>query len=809
MRIALINDANAKLLGAATQTANSIDTFIRANLDTMRTEAQLPMLATYLHLCAQQRCHPETETEVAAILRALSRKDPLNISSYALLDRQGRTMIDTFVADIGADQSHHSYVQIPLQTGLPYVSPVQFSPAVPGRASLYFSSPVRDANGKTVGFLVARYNAAVLQQLLIQTNGLAGAQSFAILLDEHHFRLAHGIAPELLFTPVANPSPDQIAALKRSGRWPFHLSQAPSTTLPALKQQLVQRPSDQPFSTTRLIATGHAQTSVAVSALETQPWVVIFAQPQDVFLAPIQAQTRNTSILAAVIAVGVAGAAIFLAYSLAVPVIRLTRAAESVAKGDLTVQAHVKSRDEIGTLAAAFNSMTQQLQDTMAGLEQRIVERTRAEQMAQDHATRLHLLANLSQVISSTLHQEHVLDEIAKAAGQLMDVPFVSFWIVDEATQTLEARAFSDPAMGADFPLQSLSFDEGAVGWVARHQCVINIPDITRDARFVVSDWWTQRQLHSFVGMPIVNEKALLAVLALGSSRPFRFGAVEQSVLDSFIAQVAIALQNAQLFQQIQHQTHDLTQINLDLHREIRERSWTETELRRRTVQLEAANAELDAFAYSISHDLRAPLRSLAGFSRALIEDYGDKFTGDALDYLTRIGRASQRMGQMIDDLLTLSRSTRGELQWEQVDLSALAATVAAELGAYAPDRHIAWEIQSQVITQGDPRLLRIVLENLLHNAWKFTSKHAIATIAFGSQQTDGETVYFVRDDGAGFDMAYADKLFGIFQRLHGMTEFEGSGIGLATVARLVHRHGGRVWAEGCEEQGATFYFTL
>jgi signal transduction histidine kinase len=246
-----------------------------------------------------------------------------------------------------------------------------------------------------------------------------------------------------------------------------------------------------------------------------------------------------------------------------------------------------------------------------------------------------------------------------------------------------------------------------------------------------------------------------------------------------------------------------------DLRGEISERSRTEEALRRRTTQLEAANVELDAFVYSISHDLRAPLRGQAGFSQALMEDYADKLDGNALDYLTRISRASQRMGQMIDDLLTLSRATRGELRWEQVDLSVLATTIVAELEERDPDRQASCEIAPQVVAHGDPRVLRIVLENLLQNAWKFTSKHDTATIVFGTRQLDGDTVYFVRDDGVGFDIQYVHKLFGIFQRLHARTEFEGTGIGLAMVARLIHRHGGRVWAEGVVEQGATFAFTL
>ncbi len=228
-----------------------------------------------------------------------------------------------------------------------------------------------------------------------------------------------------------------------------------------------------------------------------------------------------------------------------------------------------------------------------------------------------------------------------------------------------------------------------------------------------------------------------------------------------------------------------------------------------RTNQLENANAELEAFAYSVSHDLRAPLRSMDGFSQALIEDYGDRLDGDAKNYLNRISNASQRMGQMIDDILTLSRASRQEKLTEVVDLSALAHTILADMSAREPDRSVTIEIAPNVTGHGDPRLLQVVLDNLLGNAWKFTSRKETARIEFGVQWKDGERVYFVRDDGAGFDMAYAHKLFGIFQRLHSTTEFEGTGVGLATVARLIYRHGGRVWAEGEENKGASVYFTL
>lgn len=232
-------------------------------------------------------------------------------------------------------------------------------------------------------------------------------------------------------------------------------------------------------------------------------------------------------------------------------------------------------------------------------------------------------------------------------------------------------------------------------------------------------------------------------------------------------------------------------------------------DLQQRAVELAAINEELEAFNYSVSHDLRTPLRSIDGFSQALLEDYTDKLDAQGKDYLQRVRAASQKMAQLIDDLLDLSRMTRTEMRRETVDLSALAQTIAAELKKREPMRQVEFIIAGRLMVKGDKRLLRVVLENLLGNAWKFTGKHPKAKIECGVTQVDGRSAYFVRDNGAGFDMAYANKLFGAFQRLHAPSEFPGSGIGLATVQRIIHRHGGQVWAEGVVGQGATFYFTL
>jgi light-regulated signal transduction histidine kinase (bacteriophytochrome) len=233
------------------------------------------------------------------------------------------------------------------------------------------------------------------------------------------------------------------------------------------------------------------------------------------------------------------------------------------------------------------------------------------------------------------------------------------------------------------------------------------------------------------------------------------------------------------------------------------------TELAHSNAELERANRELEAFTYSVSHDLRAPLRSVNSFSKVLLEDYADKLDDEGKDDLRRVYAATQRMGQLIDDLLKLSRIGRAEITVEAVDLSALARSVVAELKESDPARNVEFDIPPTADARGDKRLLTILLENLLGNAWKFTSKHESARIEFGVTTQDGAQVYFVRDDGAGFDMAYVDNLFAPFQRLHRAADFPGTGVGLATVGRIVEHHGGRVWAEGAVEQGATFYFTL
>jgi PAS domain S-box-containing protein len=437
----------------------------------------------------------------------------------------------------------------------------------------------------------------------------------------------------------------------------------------------------------------------------------------------------------------------------------LSRAAHTVAEGNFDLRLTARSRDEVGTLVQAFNAMTERIRadrERLQGANADLTERNR----------------QLAAEIEQRREAEQARDRLISVLEATPDLVGTSD---PEGNITYINRAGRKMIGWGDRALADLHIPQVHPQWAARVVFEEGIPTAIRDGAWA-------------------GETAVLA--PDGGEIP-----VSQVILSHRDAQGGVAYLST-IVRDISDRKRaedEIRQLNTELERRVQAR----------TTELVATNQELEAFAYSVSHDLRAPLRAVDGFSLALLEDYADKLDAAGRNYLERVRGGAQHMGRLIDDLLKLSRVTRTPLQPAAVDLSAIARDVAAHLREQSPGREARIDIAGGLNARGDPGLLRIVLENLLGNAWKYTSKTADARISFDAEQRDGEMVFRVRDNGTGFDMAHAGKLFGAFQRLHHRDEFEGTGIGLATVQRIIQRHGGRVWATAEPGRGACFYFTL
>lgn len=413
------------------------------------------------------------------------------------------------------------------------------------------------------------------------------------------------------------------------------------------------------------------------------------------------------------------------------------------------------------------------------------------------------LLSRVNEAIVRVKSRNELFASICRIAVDSTLFRFVWIGMLDEKRLAVIPVAYGGVEEGYTKRLNIRLDDErtgnGPVGTMMRTGVPVICDDIENDP--IMAPWRDEalkRGYCSSAGFPIRDEAGdVVGVVNAYSGHKHFFTPEMMQLMSEMSADVTFALNAMVEKEQRQKAEEEVRKLNLDLERRVQER----------TRQLEEVNHELEAFSYSVSHDLRAPLRSIDGFSQILSKKYHDMLDDTGRDYLERVRNATQRMGRLIDDLLKLARVTRSELKREQIDLSAIAQQVADELRKSDPLRQVSFVLQPGLSAYADPGLLRVVLVNLLGNAYKFTGKKHDASIEFGC--CDGGQTFFVRDNGAGFNMDYAQKLFGAFQRLHGANEFSGTGIGLATVQRIIHRHHGRVWAEAEEGIGATFYFTL
>ncbi len=457
------------------------------------------------------------------------------------------------------------------------------------------------------------------------------------------------------------------------------------------------------------------------------------------------------------------------------------------------------------------------------GLASDITERKRAEQELQNRTNHILALQEVTSSLQSTLNLTDILQRVADSIVHNLDFEHAFIFILDEEDNIQRGTTYSTRGgvelVGGVQEIISQALTQIEIPNIKGYSLGMDImlsgqTHITNSLSDIAMPPFTKEECDSiqdlvaaktWVNMPIhANNKLLGALMAFTSKDDVTQNEIEP--LELLADRAGVAIENARLFQEIKTRAEELWQSKEEI-RTLNED--LEQRVINRTSQLEAANKELESFAYSVSHDLRAPLRSIDGFSNLLLEDYNDVLDDQGKDYLNRVSSSTRRMTQLIDGILDLSRLTRGELNSQEVHLSDMVESILEELKQQQPDRQVEFTITPDLVANGDVRLLRATFENLLGNAWKFTSKCESAKIEFGCDQINNRTIYYIRDNGAGFDMANIDRLFGTFQRLHTLEEFEGTGIGLATVQRIIRRHNGDVWAESEVNKGATFYFTL
>jgi PAS domain S-box-containing protein len=456
------------------------------------------------------------------------------------------------------------------------------------------------------------------------------------------------------------------------------------------------------------------------------------------------------------------------------------------------------------------------------GAVQEITSRKQAEEELEQHAEEMYILYQMGLVLSTGQDIYQTLHKLLDHIRHLIVLDTIYIGVYDNHTGMISYPLYVNMNEKVDVSPRLLRENPGMSGEVIFKRRAIYISDMDAPSALKSHSPIVIGTTHirSFLGLPLMSHGNVIGLISVQSQQPNAYNERQIRLLETIAAQLATALEKADLLEKLKQELIDrrlaeeeVRKLNTELEQRVLERtlalSVSEHSLRERSIQLEAANKELEAFAYSVSHDLRAPLRAIKGFSQILLKDFSASLTEEGMDFLQRISQAASQMSELIEGLLSLSRLTRGELNRENLDLSQLAQGILKIMQSQEPKHRVTWDIADGLQAKADEKLVRTVLENLLGNAWKYSSKKESPLIEMGSSTKDGQSYFYIRDNGVGFNMANAEKLFGAFQRLHTNMEFPGDGIGLATCQRIIHRHGGTIWAEAEPDKGATFYFSL
>ncbi|MBI3913294.1 MAG: GAF domain-containing protein [Chloroflexi bacterium] len=551
-------------------------------------------------------------------------------------------------------------------------------------------------------------------------------------------------------------------------------------------------------------------------------WAVVYEVPTQVAFAPIVDLARGIGLVGVGVSVLIILASVAISRQITVPLGQLATAAKAIGAGDLTRRTEVRTGDELGTLADEFNRMADALSEKETRLrgyaqelEQRVQERT-AELVRRNRE--LSALYTISRAAAQSLDLEQILNNAIEATLEALESEMGGILLLEPDGQTMTLRVhrgLSDEFVRA---VQRIKLGEGTAGKAAAEKKPI-ILDISEYPTARLAPFFVREGIQTTASTPLLSAGEVVGTLSLATRRVHAFPPEELGLLSAVGQQLGSAVRNAQLYEAVQSELAERRRAEESVKK-------LNVDLERRAAELEAANKELEAFSYTVSHDLRAPLRAIDGFSRVLIGKYATQLPPEAQRYQQMVRDNTQQMGRLIDDLLTFSRLSRQPLKIQTVSPTDLVRQALQDLRPEQEGRFIETTIGDLPPCQADPALLKQVWADLVANALKYTRKRDVARIEIGSVISEQGQVtsdkgaplatrhpspvtYFVRDNGVGFDMRYAHKLFGVFQRLHRMEEYEGTGVGLAMAQRIIHRHGGRVWAEAEVDKGATFYFTL
>jgi putative methionine-R-sulfoxide reductase with GAF domain len=547
---ALTDDANQKLKSAASQVAIEMDEFISLNLQNIRAAGQYPAVVDYLLLPENQRKGSPEEARAITLLTAMSRQDPVFISSVAVYDTKGITLLDTFASDIGSDKSSRTYFKNTVASGLPYVSDVEHA-AASGVPSIYFAAPVRDAAGKLIGIIRIRYAASILQKYIVSHTGDVGETSYAVLLSPNNVRLAHGVNRDRVFKSVAPLDPAVLKGLQDKGLMPPGTAEELSTTLTDFNDGINNR-VNVPYFASDTDGDGAREQS-AFAEMTTKPWTVAFIQDESVFLAPIAAQTTNNILVALVVAVLVGVAGFLFSQTLAGPLIRLTQVAEAIAGGDINVQAKVETTDEIGTLAGTFNRMTQQLRDFITSLEERVAARTK------DLAT----VAEVGTATSTILETDRLLNAVVELTKERFGLYHSHIYLLDEKGENLVlAAGAGEPGriMVAEKRFIPVSREQSLVARAARERKGVTINDVTQAPDFLPNVLLPDTR--SEMAVPMLVGETLIGVFDIQSDVAGRFTDSDISIQTTLAAQLASSVQNARSYERSKAQADFETLVN-------------------------------------------------------------------------------------------------------------------------------------------------------------------------------------------------------------------------------------------------------